>query len=150
LTWLPPTAARISLGYLFLESGWGKLHDIGKVVGYFGELGIPAPEVTARLVATTEFSCGSLLLLGLATRLATLPLIISMGVAIVTAKRSEMGAFTDLVMFPEYLFVLLLLWVAISGPGPFAIDRLFAYYSDKFRDRAAPSDKTQARLKRVS
>lgn len=149
LTWLPPTLVRVSLGLLFLETGWGKLHDINKVVNYFGELGIPGPEFTARLVATTEFSCGSLLLLGLATRLAALPLLISMSVAIMTAKREQMESFTDLVMFPEYLFVLLLLWISISGPGPIALDRIVAYFADKPQSRVPTDDQSQNKLKRV-
>ncbi len=150
MSWIPPTLARICLGLLFLETGWGKLHDIGKVVGYFGELGIPAPDFMARLVATTELACGGLLLIGLLARLATIPLVISMTVAIITAKREQMESFTDLVMFPEFLFVLLLIWIGISGPGPLSIDRGIGRYltrgnrSVPKREEHKPSSKSAA------
>ena len=54
LRWLPPLVARVTLGWTSFQSGWGKLHNIPKVVGFFTELGIPAPEFQARLVATTK------------------------------------------------------------------------------------------------
>ncbi|HEY3202978.1 MAG TPA: DoxX family protein [Thermoanaerobaculia bacterium] len=126
LQWLPPTVARLTLGWIFLQSGWGKLHDIPKVVAFFSQLGIPAPGFQARLVATTEFVCGCLLLLGLLTRLASLPLIISMTVAIVTAKKEEIHELSDLFGLSEYLFIALLLWLAAFGGGPLSLDRLLA------------------------
>ena len=58
LRWLPPLIARLTLGLTFLQTGWGKLHDIPKVTAFFAELGLPAPGFQARLVATTEFSAG--------------------------------------------------------------------------------------------
>ena len=47
LKWLPPTVARITVGWIFLQSGWGKLHNLPKVVSFFAELGIPAPQFQA-------------------------------------------------------------------------------------------------------
>jgi len=55
-------------------------------VGRFTKIGIPAPEVTAPFVGVVEISCGFLLLVGLLTRLATIPLIIDMIVAILSTK----------------------------------------------------------------
>ena len=43
LRWLPPTVARLTLGWIFLQSGWGKLHSLPKVIEFFRSLGIPAP-----------------------------------------------------------------------------------------------------------
>src|SRR5258708_3232048 len=74
LDWLPPTVARLTVGLIFFQSGWGKLHDLAKVTDYFTELGLPAPAFQATLASTTEFVCGSLLLAGLATRFAAVPL----------------------------------------------------------------------------
>jgi uncharacterized membrane protein YphA (DoxX/SURF4 family) len=49
---------------------------------------------------------------------------IVMIVAIVTAKRSEIGGLSDLLQFVETLYVVLLAWLATSGPGPFSLDRI--------------------------
>ena len=68
LSWLPPTVARLAVGWVFFQSGWGKLHDLGKVTDFFTELGIPAPGFHAVLTSSTEFVCGSLLLVGLGNR----------------------------------------------------------------------------------
>src|SRR5437773_3076139 len=111
LAWLPPTVARLTLGFIFLHSGWGKLHDLPKVVAYFTELGIPAPQFQAPLAATTEFVCGALVLLGLFTRVASLPLIATMLVAILTALRSNIHGLSDLFGTSEYLYIALLLWL---------------------------------------
>lgn len=126
LHWLPPLVARITLGWTFFQTGWGKLHSIPKVVGFFTELGIPAPEFQARLVATTEFACGAFLLLGLLTRLASLPLIATMVVAILTAKKGDIASFSDLFGVMEYLYVALLLWLGAYGAGALSLDRILA------------------------
>src|SRR5262245_41550591 len=89
LAWLPPTAARVTVGWVFLESGWGKLHNLEKVVQFFTDLGIPAAQLQAPLVASTELLGGGLLLLGLGTRFAALPLVGVMVVALATALRDQ-------------------------------------------------------------
>jgi putative oxidoreductase len=124
--WLPPLAARITVGWVFVESGWGKLHHLDKVASFFTDLGLPMPGFQAHLVATTEFAGGLALLLGLLTRVASAPLIIIMFVAIATAKKAELHGFSDLIGFPEYLYMLLLFWLLISGPGLLAADTLLA------------------------
>ncbi|MFY9551689.1 MAG: DoxX family protein, partial [Thermoanaerobaculia bacterium] len=126
LRWLPPTATRLTLGFVFVESGWGKLHALPKVVAYFTSLGIPAPQFQAPLAAGTEFVCGILMLLGLATRLASLPLIGTMTVAILTARRSELHGLSDLFGFIEYLYIALCLWLGAYGAGPISLDAVFA------------------------
>ncbi len=126
LQWLPPTVARITLGWIFLQSGWGKLHDLPKVVAFFTELGVPAPQIQAPFAAGTEFVCGALLLLGLFTRVASIPLAIIMVVAIVTAKKGDIHELSDLFGFSEYLYIALLAYLAAYGAGPLSLDRLFA------------------------
>jgi putative oxidoreductase len=126
LRWLPPTVARLTLGWVFVESGWGKLHSLPKVIAYFGDLGIPAPQIQAPLAAGTEFLCGVLILLGLCTRLASLPLIGTMIVAILTARRAEVTAISDVFGFIEYLYIALCLWLGAYGAGPISLDRIFA------------------------
>ena len=131
LGWVPPTVARVTLGWIFLQSGWGKLNDLPKVVAFFTDLGIPAPQIQAPLAAGTEFLCGALLLIGLATRLASLPLIGTMIVAILTAKRGDIHELSDLFGMAEYLYIALLLWLAAQGAGPVSLDRVFGKRLDK-------------------
>lgn len=124
--WLPPLVARITVGWVFVESGWGKLHHLDKVTGFFADLGIPSPGFHAHLVSSLEFGCGLLLLAGLLTRIATAPLMAIMFVAIATAKKSELHGFSDLIGFSEYLYMVLLLWLAIKGPGLLSLDTILA------------------------
>src|SRR5258707_4710830 len=80
-------AVRLYWGWQFMQAGWGKLSDIGKVVNFFTDLGIPAPALNAYFVSALEFGGGLLLILGLGSRLIALPLVINMIVAYVTAER---------------------------------------------------------------
>jgi putative oxidoreductase len=124
--WIPPLLARLTLASVFIESGWGKLHHIDKVVGFFTDLGLPAPAFQAHLVATTEFAGGILVLAGLCTRFASVPLMIIMLVALGTAGKADIHSFSDLTGKTEFLYLLLLFWLAVTGPGLLAIDALLA------------------------
>ncbi len=124
LGWLPPLLARIALGVVFAQSGWGKMHNIDKVIGFFNELHLPAPEFQAHLVAYTEFLGGLLVLIGLATRAASIPLSITMIVAITTAKAEEIHEFSDLLGMSEFLFILLFVYLIIEGAGKVSLDYL--------------------------
>jgi putative oxidoreductase len=122
--WLSPTLARLTIGLVFFQSGWAKLHDLEKVTDYFTTLGLPAPAFQARLASTAEFACGGLLLLGLATRFATIPLIITMCVAIRTALWDQVDGLSSLVGLTEFAYIALLVWLATDGPGPLSLDHL--------------------------
>jgi putative oxidoreductase len=124
LRWLAPLVGRLAVGLLFASTGWGKVHDIPKVTRFFTELGIPAPGFHAVLVGYSELVCGSLLVLGLFTRLATVPLVVSMIVAIATAKRSELHGLFDLVGFDEFTYLCVLVMIALLGPGPASFDAM--------------------------
>src|SRR5580704_3909287 len=88
--WMAPLLGRLAVGLLFMSTGWGKVHDIPKVTHFFETLGIPLPGLNAVVVGFSELICGGLLVLGLFTRLATIPLSISMVVAILTAKLGDL------------------------------------------------------------
>jgi putative oxidoreductase len=122
LDWVAPLVARVTLGVLFISTGWGKVHDLDKVTGFFTELGIPLPHLNAVMVSFVELIGGGLLLLGLASRLAALPLIASMAVAILTAQRENVHGLADLFGLVEWTYLALLLWVAIAGPGKASLD----------------------------
>jgi putative oxidoreductase len=130
LRWLPPTVARLTLGWVFLQSGWGKLHNLEKVTGFFGSMGIPAPQVLAPMTAFFEFACGILLLVGLATRVASLPIIAIMTVALATAKKGEIHELSDLFGQSEYLYICLALWLGAYGAGPISADAVIARRMD--------------------
>jgi putative oxidoreductase len=124
LEWLPPLAARVAVGWTFMLTGWGKLHDLDSVVGFFRELGIPYPEFQAPFVASVELVCGTLFCIGLFSRIAALPLIGTMVVAIATAQWKDVSSFGDLYGLVEFLYIVIFAWIAISGPGPIALDTL--------------------------
>jgi uncharacterized membrane protein YphA (DoxX/SURF4 family) len=78
---------RLLVGGVFLSEGVQKfLFPDALGVGRFAKIGIPAPGVMAPLVGIVEIGGGLLLLLGLLTRLATVPLIVDMFVAIASTK----------------------------------------------------------------
>lgn len=134
LEWLPPTIARIGVGTVFVQSGWGKLHNLEQVTGFFTELGLPAPGFHAVLVSTTELVGGTLVLVGLFTRLAAIPLLVTMLVAIRTALWDQVDSLGSLFGLTEALYALVFVWLAIGGPGPLSVDRLLAR-----RRRRAPA-----------
>lgn len=122
IEWAAPLLARFTVGVVFVESGWGKLHHLDKVIGFFQSLGIPAAEYQAPFVAGVELVAGALILIGLATRLAAIPLIGTMIVAIITAKKDDISGWTDIFGFSEFLYIVLLIWILLSGPGKVSAD----------------------------
>ncbi len=81
---------RIYLAPIFIIAGWGKLSDLESTAWYFGEyLGLPLPELMAVLAGSAEFFGGIAILIGLATRWFTLPLLFTMLVAALTAHWSN-------------------------------------------------------------
>jgi putative oxidoreductase len=122
--WLPPLFARIAVGWVFLWSGWGKLNALPFVTQNFREWGIPVPEILAPFVSGVEFFGGLLLLLGLFTRVAAVPLVIVMIVAIISAKLGDIDSAATLLGFEEVLYMALFGWLAVAGPGPVSLDHL--------------------------
>jgi putative oxidoreductase len=122
--WAGPLLARITVGVVFAGTGWGKLHSLPDVTKFFTDLGLPWPGFQAGLVATTEFVGGVLLLVGLLTRLAAAPLAVTMVVAILTAKRSEIDGLSALLGLEEFLYLAVFVWLMLAGPGALSLDRL--------------------------
>ncbi len=83
---LPPLAMRVFLFFPLLMAGRQKIGGMDNTIEWFGNadwgLGLPYPELLAPLAAYTEFIGAWLLLLGLATRWISIPLMITMIVAI--------------------------------------------------------------------
>jgi putative oxidoreductase len=124
IAFLGPTLARLTVGLVFIGTGWGKLHSIPDVTEFFTSLHIPAPGFNARLTAATEFFGGLAVLLGLGTRLVSLPLGFTMVIAILTAKRADITGLTALVGFEEWSYLVFFIWLALVGAGPLSIDGL--------------------------
>jgi putative oxidoreductase len=129
--------ARVVVGLVFARAGYGKLGNLEGVISYFASLGIPFPELQAPFVATTELVCGLLLLSGLVTRLAAVPLICTMGVALATALRSEIDGLGSLFGLSEFLYVVILFGLVVHGGGAVSLDALVARVFDARRDSAA-------------
>src|SRR5258708_4775888 len=121
-------AVRLYWGWQFMQTGWGKLTDIGKVVGFFTDLGIPAPALNAYFVSALEFGGGLLLILGLGSRLIALPLGINMIIAYVTADRAApFSIFArphKLTGAAPYTFLGVSLVGPVFGPGKVSSDAL--------------------------
>ena len=122
LTWLGPLFARITVGWVFLLSGWGKLHNLPQVTENFIGWGIPFPQILTPLTSGIEFFGGLFLLLGLLTRISAGALGVTMIVAIKAAKWGEVDSLETLLGFDEFEYLALFLWLAIAGPGALSFD----------------------------
>jgi putative oxidoreductase len=122
---------RILVGWVFLSEGIQKfLFPDSLGVGRFVKIGIPWPQVMAPFVGVVEIVCGSLLLLGLITRLATVPLLIDIAVALYSTKIVTLAkngfwgtlheARTDVSMLLGLIFLLLV------GAGAYSLDEWLA------------------------
>jgi putative oxidoreductase len=122
LAWLAPLFARITVGWVFLWSGWGKLHNLPQVTENFIGWGIPFPHLLTPFVSGVEFFGGLFLLLGLLTRISAGALGVTMIVAIRAAKWADVDSLETLLGFDEFEYLALFLWLAIAGPGSVSID----------------------------
>ncbi len=78
---------RLMVGWVFLSEGLQKFLFPGALgAGRFAKIGIPMPHFTAPFVGVVEIVCGAMLILGVATIYAVIPLLIDIGVALVTTK----------------------------------------------------------------
>jgi putative oxidoreductase len=121
-------ALRLYFFWQLFQTGQGKLSNIGKVIGFFASLGIPAHRVNAYFVSSLECYGGLLLIVGLASRPIALMIVISMCVAYVTGDPEAVKSiFSDpdkFVNADPFRFLLTALIVFAFGPGLFSIDAL--------------------------
>lgn len=118
---------RLIPGLIFLSEGIQKflLPDaVGP--GRFEKIGFGHPEFWAYFTAGFEVSCGLLLIVGLLTRFAAVPLLIIMIVAFVTTKVPtliEKGFWSFAHEYrTDFAMTLLLIFVLINGAGNFSVD----------------------------
>ena len=119
--------ARLAAGCIFLSEGIQKfLFPAELGVGRFVKIGTPAPPLLAPFVGVVEIVCGTLLIVGLFTRLAAIPLIIDISVAIATTKvpmLSKSGFWaTAHEARVDFAVLLICLMLATVGVGPLSLD----------------------------
>ena len=118
---------RVMVGAVFVSEGIQKfLLPDALGVGRFVKIGIPAPEFFAPFVGVVEIGCGSLVVLGLMTRLAAVPLLIDILVAIATTKLpmlSKSGFWaTAHEARTDYCMLLGLTYLLVIGAGAWSFD----------------------------
>jgi uncharacterized membrane protein YphA (DoxX/SURF4 family) len=121
---------RLAVGLIFFTQGILKYTDPNMGVGRFTRIGFPHPYFTAHFVGTFEIVCGVLVLIGLLTRAAAVPLLIVITTAIATTKVPELfrasqgfwymvsDARTDFAMLCSLLFLF------SAGGGAWSLDAL--------------------------
>lgn len=120
---------RLMVGAVFLSEGIQKLlFPAIRGAGRFEKIGLPSPEFLGSFVGTVEIICGIFILLGLLTRLASIPTLVIMIVAIATTKLEILanegfwammhGSRTDWAMLLGSFFLI------IKGGGRFSMDWL--------------------------
>ena len=124
--WIVQLLVRLFVGYFFMETGWGKLHNLDGFAQRFAGWGIPWPHFNAALSAYTEFIGGLLTIFGIGTRLVSIPMIINMLVAILQVNLKSVNNLDDFVELDEPLYALAYLWLLISGPGWVSVDYLIS------------------------
>ena len=117
---------RIIVGIVFLVHGSQKLFmfGIGGTAGFMGQIGIPAPMLSATLATAAECLGGLALLLGLFTRWAAIPLSINMLVAIFMVHLKN-GFFLPTGYEYALTLLVILIGLALTGSGEAALDNLF-------------------------
>ena len=136
--WLPPLLVRLFVGYFFFETGLGKIGNLGAFVERFQGWGIPFPQVSAAVSSYTELLGGALLVLGLFTRLVSIPLFVNMVVATLTVRLKKVTGLDEFVELDEPLYALFFLWLFISGPGAVSLDALATRLLRRRTSKAAP------------
>jgi len=111
---------RLYWGWQLIESGWGKLHNLPKVMEFFTSLNLPVPAQMAVFISCVEFFGGIFLAIGLFSRMTALVLTINMIMAYVTADREALFSFfSDPDKFSAaapYVFLIASLIILIFGP----------------------------------
>ena len=121
---------RLYWGWQFFLTGKGKLLNLDRTAGFFASLHIPMPKLNAAMAGSVECFGGLLLLLGLGSRIITVPLIFTMIVAYLTADFDKVqNIFSNpdaFVTAAPFLFMLTAIIVLIFGPGVFSLDAIIA------------------------
>ena len=123
-------AIRLYWGFQFCQDGWGKLTHLDKVTDFFTTLNLPAPHMTALMVALVEFGGGIFFAAGILSRLTSLVLFVNMTMAYLSVPDDRVN-FSHILSKPEdfygaspYTYWFAALLILILGPGRIAVDTL--------------------------
>jgi putative oxidoreductase len=132
---------RVAVGSVFLTSGFVKFLFDNQGSGRFAKIGLPHAPALAAFVGTTEVVCGTLVILGLLVRLAALPLVVDMMVALVTTKlpllfgagpepvaaapRTGLWAFAYQARL-DVTMLLACVFLVVAGAGLFSLDAMLS------------------------
>jgi putative oxidoreductase len=127
---------RLMVGWVFLSEGIQKfLFPSALGVGRFTKIGIPDPQFFAPFVGVVEIVCGALLIVGLLTRLAAIPLLIDISVAIVTTKipmLPKAGFWSTMhEARTDFCMLLGLMFLLVVGAGRLSFDERWARQSGR-------------------
>ena len=131
--WIGILIARLSVGTLFALSGSGKLFVPARrdeMLRTLRAAGVPAPGVNAVFVSSVEFLCGSLLIVGFLMPLCCLMLsgvmVVALGTTVLPGvKAASLTSWLSSVLYlPEVLYLVILVWLFVSGPRWFSLDYL--------------------------
>ncbi|MGC3977556.1 MAG: DoxX family protein [Paludibacteraceae bacterium] len=111
---------RLIIGFFMLSHGWQKLSNFGEMSQQFPPMLGLSSQVGLSLIIFAEFFCSIALILGLFTRLATIPLIIGMSVAAFLAHSGQPFGARELPLLYLGMYVVLLL----TGAGKISIDKV--------------------------
>ena len=124
---------RLYWGWQFFVAGRAHLANLNQTTEFFQSLNIPMPHLNAIMAGSTECVGGLLLLLGLGSRIITVPLVGTMVVAYLTADRDKVtGIFQNpdaFVTATPFLFLFAALIVLVFGPGKLSADALIGRLS---------------------
>jgi putative oxidoreductase len=119
---LPLLLMRLILAYGFFGPAMMKIKNFDSIIEWFGSIGIPFPTLNAYLATGTEALGAILLLLGFKTRLISIPLMITMIVAIVTVHlKHGFEAGNNGFEIPLY-YLIMLFTLLIYGSGKYSLD----------------------------
>lgn len=119
---------RLAVGLIFLTQGILKFSDPNMGVVRFTRIGFPHPSFTAHFVGVFEIICGALVLIGLFTRLAAIPLLIIISTAIASTKIPELFRTNQGFWYmvsdarTDFAMVCCLIFLIASGAGSWSID----------------------------
>jgi putative oxidoreductase len=123
---------RLTWGWQLVESGYGHLTHVQRTVEAFKGWGVPLPELNVYISGGTELVGGALLVLGLATRLISMPLIFNFLVAYATASRDKikqlflgpdrLDGYDKFINDSAFTMLVLALVMLAFGPGKASLD----------------------------
>ena len=121
---------RLYWGYQFALAGYGKFLHLDTVTAFFASIGIPFPYINAICASSVELICGSLLFIGLFSRLISIPLLFVMCIAyLITEQPALQALFTSFDPDPffhaaPFLFLYASSLIFCFGPGKISCDYL--------------------------